>query len=107
MLELFTRGRKVNISIVFITQPYSAVPKDVKLSSTHFLIMKTSKKQKLQQIAFSHSSDIDFKDFMNLYKNCTVKLYSFSVNNTTVTPNNSFGFRLNPLAKNIKANRNN
>ena len=34
--ELFIRGRKLNISIVFITQSYFKVPKDVRLNSTHF-----------------------------------------------------------------------
>ena len=64
--ELFIRGRKLNISIVFITQSYFKVPKDVRLSSTHFFIMKIPNKRELQQIALNHSSDIDFKDFMNI-----------------------------------------
>ena len=67
--ELFTRGRKLNISLVFITQPYFAVPENIRLNSSHYFIMKISNKHELQQIAFNHSSDIDFKDFMNLYKN--------------------------------------
>ena len=66
--ELFIRGRKLNISIVFITQSYFKVPKDDRLNSTHFFIMKISNKRELQQIALNHSSDIDFKDFMNIYK---------------------------------------
>ena len=69
--ELFIRGRKLNISIVFITQSYFKVPKDVRLNSTHFFIMKIPNKRELQQIALNHSSDIDFKDFMNIYKKCT------------------------------------
>ena len=64
--ELFIRGRKLNISIVFITQSYFKVPKDVKLNSTRFFIMKIPNKRELQQIALNHSSDIDFKDFMNM-----------------------------------------
>ena len=75
--ELFIRGRKLNISIVFITQSYFKVPKDVRLNSTHFFIMKIPNKRELQQIALNHSSDIDFKDFMNIYKKCTAKPYSF------------------------------
>ena len=63
--ELFIRGRKLNISIVFITQ------KDVRLNSTHFVIMKIPNKRELQQIALNHSSDIDFKDFIKIYKKCT------------------------------------
>ena len=61
--ELFIRGRKLNISIVFITQSYFKVPKDVRLNSTHFVIMKIPNKRELQKIALNHSSDIDFKDF--------------------------------------------
>ena len=57
--ELFIRGRKLNISIVFITQSYFKVPKDVRLNSAHFLIMKIPNKRELQQIALNHSSDID------------------------------------------------
>ena len=65
---LLIRGRKLNISIVFITQSYFKVSKDVRLNSTHFFIMKISNKTELQQIALNHSSDIDFKDFMKICK---------------------------------------
>ena len=64
--ELFIRGRKLNISIVFITQWYFKVPKDVRLNSTHFCIMKIPNKRELQQIALNHSSDIDFNDFLKI-----------------------------------------
>ena len=80
--ELFIRGRKLNISIVFITQSYFKVPKDVRLNSTHFFIMKIPNKRELQQIALNHSPDIDFKNFMNIYKKCTAKSHSFLVNDT-------------------------
>ena len=69
--KLFIRGRKLNISIVFITKSYFKAPKDVRLNSTHFFIMKIPNKRELQQIALNHSSDIDFKDFMNIYKKYT------------------------------------
>ena len=69
--EWFIRGRQLNISIAFITQSYFKVPKDVRLNSTHFFIMKILNKRELQQIALNHSSDIDFKDFMKIYKECT------------------------------------
>ena len=59
--ELLIRGRKLNISIVFITQSYLKVPKDVRLNSTDFFIMKIPNKRELQQIALNHSLDIDFK----------------------------------------------
>ena len=80
--ELFIRGRKLNISIVFITQSYFKAPKDVKLNATHFFIMKIPNNGELRQIALAHSSDIDFKDFMKIYKKCTVEPYSFLVNDT-------------------------
>ena len=64
---LFTRGKKLNISI-FITQSYFKVPKDVRLNTTHFFLMKIPNRRELAQIAYNHSSNIDSKDFMNLYK---------------------------------------
>ena len=93
--ELFIRGRKLNISIVFITQSYFKVPKDVRLNSTHFFIMKILNKRELQQIALNHSSDIDFKDFMKIYKECTKEPYSFLVNDTTLQSDNPLRFRYN------------
>ena len=74
---MFIRGRKLNISIVFITQSYFKVPKDVRLNSTHFFIMKIPNKRELQQIALNHSSDIDFKDFIQIYEKCTAEPYFF------------------------------
>ena len=82
--ELFIRGRKLNISIVFITQSYFKVLKDVGLNSTQFFIMKIPNKRELQQIALNHSSDIDFKDFIRIYKKCTAETDSFLVNDTTL-----------------------
>ena len=64
--ELFIRRRKLNICFVFITQPYFAVPKSTKLSSTIYFITKIPNKQELEQIAFNHSSDINFQDFLEL-----------------------------------------
>ena len=75
--ELFIRGRKLNISLVFITQPYFKVRKDVRLSTTHFFIAKIPNKRELQQIAINHSSDISTKDFANIYKKYTDEPYSF------------------------------
>ena len=98
---LFFRGRKLNISSAFITQSYFALPKNLRLNSTHYFIMKNPSKRELQKIAFSHSSSIDFKDFMNLYKTCTAKPYSFLVIDVTLASDNPLGFR-----KNIKNNHN-
>ena len=66
--ELFIRGRKLNISFVFITQSYFKVPKDFRLNSTDVFIMKIPNKRELQEIALNHSSDIEVKDFMKIYK---------------------------------------
>ena len=59
LAESFIRGRKLNISIVFITQSFFKVPKNARLSSTHFFIMNIPNKRELQQIAVNHSSDVD------------------------------------------------
>ena len=72
--ELSIRGRKLSISLVFNTQAYLKVPNDVRLSTTHFFIMKIPNKREPEQVAYNHSSDIDFKDFMNLCKICTAKI---------------------------------
>ena len=65
--ELFIRCRKLNISLAFITQSCSSVSKDVRLNSTHYLIMKINKKRELQNIAINNSADIDYQDFMKIY----------------------------------------
>ena len=64
--ELIIRDRKLNISLVFITQSYFKVPKDVRLNSTHFFIMKIPNKRELQQTAQNHSSDIYSKYFIKM-----------------------------------------
>ena len=71
------------------------MPKTIRLNSTHYFIMKIPNEQELQQIAFNHSSDIDFKDVMNLYKKCTSKTYSFLVIDTTLASDNPLHFRNN------------
>ena len=93
--ELFIRGRKLNISLVFITQSYFKIPKDVRLNTTHYFIMKIPSKKELQQIAINHSSDIDYKDFIKIYNKCTNEKYSFLVNDTTLPSDDSLRFREN------------
>ena len=75
--QLFLRGRKINISIAFIIKSYFKVSKDLRLNSTDFFILKISNKRELQQTALNHSSDIDFKDFLQIYKKCTAEPNSF------------------------------
>ena len=73
------------------------MPKDVRLNSTHFFIMKIPNKRELQHTALNHSSGIDFKDFMKNYKKCTAKPYSFLVNDTTLSSDDPLRFRKNLL----------
>ena len=91
--ELFIRGRKINIALVFITQLYFKVQEDFRLNATHFFIMKIPNKRELYQIAINHSSDINSKDFMIIYKKYTAKPYSFLVNDTTLASDNPLRFR--------------
>ena len=93
--DLFIRGRKLNISLVFITQSYLKAPKDVRLNTTHFFITKILSKRELQQIATNHSSDVSTEDFVNIYRKCTAEPYSFFVNDTTLASDNPLRFRKN------------
>ena len=93
--ELFIRCRKLNISLVFITQSYFSVPKDVRLNSTHYLIMKINNKTKLHDIAINHSSDIDYNDFMKIYRECTKYSYNFLTIDTTLPASDPLRFRKN------------
>ena len=95
--ELFSRGRKLNISLVFISQSYFKVPKTIRLNATHYFIMKIPNKRELQKIAPNHFSDIDFKYFMKLYKDYTKEPCSFLVNDTTLSSDNPLRCRKNFL----------
>ena len=95
--KLFIRKRKLKISLVFITQSYFTVPKNIRLNSTHYRIMNISRKQELQELSFNHSSDVDFKDFMTFDKKCTTKPYYFLVTDATLVSDNLLRFRKNLL----------
>ena len=95
--ELFIRCRKLNISLVFITQSYLSVPKDVKLNSTHYLIIKINNKRELENIAWNHSADIDYKDFVDIYRECTKETFSFLTIDTTFPASDPLKFRNNFL----------
>ena len=90
---LFIRCRKLNISLAFITQSYFSVPKVVRLNSTHYLIMKIKNKRELQNIAINHSEDIDYKDFMKIYREYTKEPYSFLTIDTTLPASDPLRFR--------------
>ena len=86
--------RKLNNSLVFIiTQSYFSVQKNIILHWIHYFLMKILNKRKRKQIAFNHSSDIEFQDFTNLYKKFTAKPYSFLV--IDIASDNSSRFRKN------------
>ena len=90
--EIFIRCRKLNISLVFITQYYFSVPKEARLMK---IIMKIHSKRELQQIAINHSADIGYNDFLKIYRNCTKEPYSFLAIDTTLPANNLLKFRKN------------
>ena len=92
--ELFVRCKKLNISIVFITQSYFRTPKDARLNSTHYVIMKIQSRKELQNITQENSGDIDFKD-LKIYKDYTSKPYSCMTIDTTVPSGNPMRFRKN------------
>ena len=71
------------------------MPKPIRQNATHYFIMKIPNKKELQQIASNHSSDIDFKDFMKLYKDYTKEPFSFLVNDTILSSDNPSRFRKN------------
>ena len=89
---MFIRGRKLNVSFVFITQSYFKILKDVRLNTSHFFIARIPNKRELQQIAINHSSDISTKDFTNSYRKCTAEPYSFLANDTTFASDNTLRF---------------
>ena len=93
--ELFIRCRKINISLVFINWSYFSAPKDVRLNSVHYFIMKINNRKELQNIAINHSADIDYKDFIKIYRECTKEPYNFLTIDTTLSLINTLRFRKN------------
>ena len=78
-----------------ITQSYFSVPKDVRLNSTPYLIMKINEKRELQNIATNHSADIDYNDFVNIYREYTRKPFNFLTIDTTLPASDPLKFRKN------------
>ena len=95
--ELFIRCIKVNISLVFVIQSYFSAPKDMRLNSTHYLIMSINSGKESQNIKINHSADIDFNDFMRIYRECTREPYFFLTIDTTLSAGNPLRFRKNLL----------
>ena len=75
--ELFIRCRKLNISLIFITQSDFSVPKDVRLNSTDYLVMKINNRKEFKNIAINNSADIDYNNFVRIYLECTMNLLTF------------------------------
>ena len=94
---MFIRCRKQNILLVFITQSYFSFPKGVRLNSTHYLIMKINNNRELENIAFNHSADIDYNDFVKMYREYTKEPYSFLTIDTTLAASNPLRFMKNLL----------
>ena len=88
--ELFVRCSKLDISIVFITQSYFRTPKDARLNSTHYILMKIGNKKELKSISEENSGHLDFKDFLKIYNYCTKEPYSFMVVDTRPTAHVTF-----------------
>ena len=97
--ELFIRGRKLNFSLVFNTQSHISCATKILDNSTYHFIIKIPNKQELQQIAFNHLSDIEFKDLMNSYKQFIAKPYSFWVIGCPLVLDNPLHVRKNLLER--------
>ena len=93
--ELFYRARKINVSIVFITQSYFRALKDARLNSTHYILMKIGNKKELKRIAEEKSGHLDYKDFLKICNCCTRKPYSFMTIDTRHTASLTFKKKFN------------
>ena len=93
--KLFIRCRKLNVSIAYVTQSYFRTPKDARLNSTHYIIMKIQNKKELQSIAQENCGDINLKDFLSMYQKFTNDLYSSMIIDTTLPSGHSMRFRKN------------
>ena len=90
--ELFIA--KLNISLLFIRQSFSVL-KDVTLNSIHYLIMKINNRKQLQNIVINHSADIDYQDFIKIYRECTKEPFNVLTIDTTLSASNLLRFRKN------------
>ena len=93
--ELFYRARKINVSIVFITQSNFRALKDARLNSTHYILMKIGNKKELKRIAEEKSGNLDYRYFLKIYNCCTRKPYSFMTIDTRPTASVTFKKKFN------------
>ena len=89
------RCTKLNIGLCFLSQSYFSVPKEVRLNCTHYVIFKLNNKRELKNIAINHSADINYKDFVNIYRNCAKGLSDFFTIDTTQPGDKRFKKNLN------------
>ena len=87
--------QKIEYISCFITPSYFSVPKEVRLNSTHYLIMKIYSRKELQNISINHSADIDYREFLRIYRNCINEPYSFLTIDITLPADNRMRFRNN------------
>ena len=92
---MFIRCRKLNISLAFIPQSYFSAPKDGRLNITYYVIVKINNNGELQNIAINNSADIDYGDFVKIYRECTKESYCFLTVDTTLPGSGSERFREN------------
>ena len=97
--EFFNGDRKLSNFLVFFTESHFTEPKIIRPNTTHYFIIEISNKEELQQIAFNYSSHIYYEDFMNLYKKCLARRYSFLVIDSTLESDNPLRFRKNHLKR--------
>ena len=95
--ELFIKKRRLNISPAFVAQSCFAVPKKTKLHSIHYVIMKIPNKREIQQITLNYSSNVEFRNFMSLYKKCNADSSYSLVIGAILASHNHFHFRKNLL----------
>ena len=95
--ELFYRARKINVSIIFITQSYFRALKYARLNTKHYILMKIGNKKELKRIAEEKSDHLDYKDFLEMYNYCIKKPYSFMTTDTRPTATMPFKKKFNEL----------
>ena len=93
--ELFYRARKINLSIVFITQSYFRAVKDARLNSTDYILMKIGNKKELKRIEEEESGHLDYTDFLKIYNYCVREPYSFMTIDTRPTASVTFKKKFN------------
>ena len=102
--ELLLKAENLIVQFFLLHSHIFKIPKEVKINCAHFLIMKIPNKGELGQTAKNHLTNIYFKNFMNIYKKCTGKPYSFLVNDTTLPSDNPLQFRKNVLKQTFRIN---